>query len=923
MSGLKKWAKSFCAVSKAAEKVWTMEALESRAMVQAGANLVEGWDIQLWWDGYGTGWTQLQRERVGSDQWATLETNPDGDNATFTDTNTSTDPDTGLSPGLTYTYRLVNAAGGTQSLGTYTTARYGDVNLDGVVDDTDFDTWLDGYFSGGSTWQQGDFTNDGTIDDGDWSVFLTAYNDPTEAPTTSVHGAAGALTGTPYTLDFSYDSNTDPSDYWLVNWGDGTPQQLLPGNARSAQHSFASAGDFNVQVGVAAAGSRDMTNGVFSAGSHVVHVQAAPTAPSGVAVTGTTQSSVSVAWTNNDTSSTGVILSVTQNGAPFNSYTLPATQNTFTLDGLDQNTSYGFSVAAQNYAATSTATTTASAATNPGAPTSVTATPDASGHEIIHWTDNTGGVASHIITGDNGAGATATLATIAPGTTTATITVPSGSTIPITVTAQTSSGSSTTSTATVADQPQPFGVAPQTWDYGGASAAHLANNTVTATVHDIPTHNNLAVQWVPFDADPGFTTTDTTTRTITLKVDGTTLGTVSYVFDSFDSDGTAQFHESDQFTNGLGTNNGGVYDVANASHTAATATVTFTGEHFGSTGFWTLNSPAAVWSRPTVTIAATKVDGTEATPGDSSVEFQVRRDGNLTNSLIVYLEAPAGTATNGVDYDTLPSTVTIPAGSDHATVQLGIIDDTKAEGPETIKISIKPASDNTYAIGQFAQTTLVVHDNPTAASVDIAVAPPGDGDTQENLVSGFSFFAQITVKGEALDQTTLEMQVFSTTTMEDGVGVQMTNSEIATFTGIDAGQLNTGQLAPGQAWPDASGFGRGGYFVVPNTHAGTGNDTSHESFHEDSTGFPGDTPDYYTNVVDLTRQYTIRIFAGTTSTTPLFSKDWSYSWTNKSSQYQTGQQPAPTFNTGAVSYNNNNKGTFYNINGIDGLAALN
>src|SRR5262249_16143382 len=156
-----------------------------------------------------------------------------------------------------------------------------------------------------------DFTNDNYIDGSDWNVMLTPLSDPTAPPTTSVHGAAGTATGTPYTLDFTYDAEPDPADYWLINWGDPSGQQLLPGYARSAQHSFSSAGDFNVQVGVAAAGSRALTDGAFSVGSHVVHVQAAPAAPSGVSVTGTTQGSASVAWTNNESAGTAVVVNVT------------------------------------------------------------------------------------------------------------------------------------------------------------------------------------------------------------------------------------------------------------------------------------------------------------------------------------------------------------------------------------------------------------------------------------------------------------------------------------------------------------------------------------------------------------------------------------------------------------------------------------
>src|SRR5262249_32616223 len=144
------------------------------------------------------------------------------------------------------------------------------------------------------------------------------------------------------------------------------------------------------------------------------------------------------------------------------------------------------------------------------------------------------------------------------------------------------------------------------------------------------------------------------------------------------------------------------------------------------------------------------------------VEFSVSRDGNLTVPLTVQLETPTGTATDGVDYQSIDQSVTIDAGQTSKLVEVPIIDDPVAEGPETIKLSIKPAADNSYVLGPFSQTTLTTHDNPSVNSVSVDVVPPGPGQTQSNNAAGFNFFANITVKGEALDRTSLEMQVQST-----------------------------------------------------------------------------------------------------------------------------------------------------------------
>ncbi len=53
---------------------------------------------------------------------------------------------------------------------------YGDSNLDGKVDVSDFQRYLDGLAGHGTTWSQGDFTYDGKVDLGnDFTLFLENY----------------------------------------------------------------------------------------------------------------------------------------------------------------------------------------------------------------------------------------------------------------------------------------------------------------------------------------------------------------------------------------------------------------------------------------------------------------------------------------------------------------------------------------------------------------------------------------------------------------------------------------------------------------------------------------------------------------------------------------------------------------------------
>ncbi len=53
---------------------------------------------------------------------------------------------------------------------------YGDTNLDGTVDTTDFSAFIDGVANGGNSWATGDFTYDGKADLGnDFNLFLASY----------------------------------------------------------------------------------------------------------------------------------------------------------------------------------------------------------------------------------------------------------------------------------------------------------------------------------------------------------------------------------------------------------------------------------------------------------------------------------------------------------------------------------------------------------------------------------------------------------------------------------------------------------------------------------------------------------------------------------------------------------------------------
>ncbi|HUR56329.1 MAG TPA: S8 family serine peptidase [Opitutaceae bacterium] len=115
---------------------------------------------------------------------------------------------------------------------------------------------------------------------------------------------------------------------------------------------------------------------------------------------------------------------------------------------------------------------------------------------------------------------------------------------------------------------------------------------------------------------------------------------------------------------------------------------------------------------PTVSVAATDPNAAEA--GPDSATFTVTRTGATTAALSVSFTL-GGTATNGTDYQTLATSVVIPAGAASATVVVRPIDDTAVEDSETVVLTL--AANAAYAISGPSSATATIADNDKAASL--------------------------------------------------------------------------------------------------------------------------------------------------------------------------------------------------------------
>ena len=129
--------------------------------------------------------------------------------------------------------------------------------------------------------------------------------------------------------------------------------------------------------------------------------------------------------------------------------------------------------------------------------------------------------------------------------------------------------------------------------------------------------------------------------------------------------------------------------------------------------------------------------GTNAVEGCSDAIFSFTIPTPLTNDLIIDYTI-GGTAINGVDYTTIPSTITIPAGQDSVSVIIHPLQDGLTESIETVTITVPTICSN-------AQLSSVnISDNSP-------IIPVATGST--SICTGFSTPIAITCSGGVIPYT--------------------------------------------------------------------------------------------------------------------------------------------------------------------------
>jgi alpha-tubulin suppressor-like RCC1 family protein len=137
----------------------------------------------------------------------------------------------------------------------------------------------------------------------------------------------------------------------------------------------------------------------------------------------------------------------------------------------------------------------------------------------------------------------------------------------------------------------------------------------------------------------------------------------------------------------------------------------------------------------TVSVAAADADASE--PGYNIGQAQFSRTGSTTTSLTVNI-GKSGTADNGMDYSSLPDTITFPVDVSSINLDIEPFDDALIEGDETVVITV--LNGTSYEVADDNVATVVISDNDVAdnqrptASTTVADISSAGGSTHNFTV---------------------------------------------------------------------------------------------------------------------------------------------------------------------------------------------
>ncbi len=129
---------------------------------------------------------------------------------------------------------------------------------------------------------------------------------------------------------------------------------------------------------------------------------------------------------------------------------------------------------------------------------------------------------------------------------------------------------------------------------------------------------------------------------------------------------------------------------------------------------------------PVISVSATDAGAAEA--GLDPGSFTVTRTGS-TAAVLTINYSVGGSATAGSDYSTLTGSVTIPVGDGNATIAVSPLDDTLAEGPETVMVTL--IANAGYVIGSQSSATAAIADNDQDSTLSVVTIAATDANAAE------------------------------------------------------------------------------------------------------------------------------------------------------------------------------------------------
>ncbi len=144
-------------------------------------------------------------------------------------------------------------------------------------------------------------------------------------------------------------------------------------------------------------------------------------------------------------------------------------------------------------------------------------------------------------------------------------------------------------------------------------------------------------------------------------------------------------------------------------------------------------SVTATFTTALSTVSLMASSPTTSESGAPNGVFTVNRTGSTGSSLTVNYTV-GGSATNGVDYQTLTGSVVIAAGQSSATITVTPIDDTAVEGNETVVVAL--SANASYTVGSPNSATVTIVDNDTGLTLTVSPTTVSVGGTVITTWSG-------------------------------------------------------------------------------------------------------------------------------------------------------------------------------------------